>query len=155
MENIMIAESNRPMGVIYGLRHNNYKRLLSRKKPVYVKFIPHSNSKHPTKIDTNDFLFFYISGKSKSIAGYAKIATVSFKQPSEIQNCYLNNIQMDRIEFQNYILNRETKNLLFLELNDIIEFKKMIPVEYPITMGGKYITQEDIKYFLGNNIINK
>ena len=56
---------------------------------------------------------------------------------------------MDKMEFQNYILNRETKNLLFLELNKIIEFKEMIYVEYPITMVGKYITQEDIKYYLG------
>ena len=130
--------------------YNNFKQLLNRKKPVYVKFIPHSNSKHPTKIDSNDFLFFYISGESKSIAGYAKIAAVSFKQPSEIQNYYHDNIQMNKIEFQKYILNRETKNLLVLELNKIIEFKKMISVEYPITMAGRYTTQEDIKYFFSN-----
>jgi hypothetical protein len=148
----MISDSNIPQGVIYGLRYDNFKRLLSRKKPVYIKFIPHSNSKkHPTKISINDYLFFYISGYNKSIAGYAKIVSVSFKQPSVIEECFLDNIQMNTIEFHNYILNRESKNLLVLELNDIKEFKKMIPIDYPITMGGKYTSKEDTQYFLGKN----
>jgi hypothetical protein len=88
-----------------------------------------------------------LSGGSKSIIGYSKIINVLFKTSSEVKQYYINRIQMGKEDFDNYIKNRESKALLLLELENIVEFKKMISVDFPMTMAGKYMQLDKIKQY--------
>ena len=131
---------------------SNYDILKERKDPVYVKYITHSRSKNPTKLQKGHFLLLYISKKNKSIVGYAKIKDVSLKMPAEIKQNYLNRIQMQREEFNEYILDRDSKGLIFLELEEIVELEKPVLVGYPITMAGRYVSIEEKKRLVGNEV---
>lgn len=139
------------VGVIYSLRDHNYDLLKKRKSPVYIKYIPYAYSKKPTKLCKGHSLFFYISGKEKTIFGYSKIKEVTFCLPAEIKRNYMDRIQMTDKEFSKYVLQRDSKSLLTLELDDIIDLQDKVRVPYPITMGGKYVSLDDVKNLLGNH----
>jgi hypothetical protein len=139
-------------GVIFGLRENNFTRLVGIKKPVYVKFTPHSSSKNPTKVKPGNILLFYVSGKDKSIAGYARITSVSFKLPSVVMEQFKDKIQMNQNEFDSYVRNREIKPLLVLELENVNKMDSWLSVDFPVTMGGKYLRKDEIRDLIGNTI---
>ena len=122
--------------------------LKQRQSPIYVKFLPHSNPKNPTKLQKGHYLLFYISNSSKSIAGYSQIVDILFKSPIEIKQNFITHIQMDETEFTNYIEERENKPMIMLFLRNIIELKKEIPIGYPITMTGKYLTNDGLNQFI-------
>ena len=137
-------------GIIYPVNMNNFKLLLKRKKPMYVKFLIHKKSKNPTRLLKGDTLFLYLSHKDKSIIGYSKIQNISFLTPIEIQNNYIGRIQMEPQEYTVYIKGRLDKPLISLELSKIVELKTPIIIDYPITMAGKYVYGNTI-----NNLIQK
>ena len=143
-----MEQENKIGGVIYPLNENNYVLLKQRKKPIFIKFLPHSNSKNPTKLCPGNYLLFYLSKQNKSIIGYSKINDIFFKTPTEINQQYIDEIQMDKIEFERYVKNRENKPLMVLILDRIIDFKKKISIDYPITMTGKYISKDELKCFI-------
>ena len=146
-------DNNDIVGIIYSLRENNYDYLKKRKSPIYIKYIPHADSKNPTKLCKGHRLFFYISGKEKTIAGYSKIRKVAFCLPEEIRQNYMDRIQMTSDEFITYVSQRDSKSLLTLELENIIELQNEVRVPYPITMGGKYLSSNAVKNLLGNHFI--
>jgi hypothetical protein len=145
-------EKNDVAGIIYTLKEHNYYYMKKRKSPVYIKYTPHADSKNPTKLDSGHILFFYISGKEKSIIGYSKINDISFHLPKEIKQNYIDRIQMKEDEFNKYINHRESKSLLALELDKIIDLPNSIPITYPITMGGKYLSSMEVKNFIGDHL---
>lgn len=146
-------EDEEIVGIIYPVMQNNFDILKERKNPAYVKFITHVKSKNPTRLRKGHYLLFYLSRKDKSIIGYAKINAVSFKTAFEINDKYLNRIQMEQKEFDGYILDRESKQLLFLELEEIIVLDKPMPVDYPITMAGQYVSINEMKRLLGVDVL--
>lgn len=137
-------------GIIYPIREKNFQIIKNRKEPCYIKYLPHIKSKSPKTLKKGHFLLFYLSAKNKSLGGYAKIKSSTFQNPSDIEMKYMDRIQMDKKDFYEYTLDRMDKKLLFLELDDVIVFNKPVKLEYPITMGGKYITSGEL-----SNIINK
>jgi len=140
----MISE-NDIVGIIYPLRQENYQLINRIKEPVYVKFITHTNSKNPTKLKHNNYILFYQSGKNKTIVGYSKIISISFKKATEIKNEYLSRIQMNENDFCSYVKGRESKLLLFLELDQIMTLEQPVELSFPITMAGQYITKNDLR----------
>ncbi len=135
-------------GIIYPLNENNYNNLKKREKPIYVKFLTHTNSKNPTKLQKGHYLLFYISNSTKSVAGYSQIVDILFKLPIEIKKNFINQIQMDKNEFTSYIKDREAKPLIILVLNKIIDLKKEKHVSYPITMTGKYLLTNELNQYI-------
>jgi len=137
-------------GVIFGLRENNFELLKSRKNPVYVKFTAHHpSSRSPNRVQSGHLLLFYISGKCKAVAGYSKILDVSYNEPVEILENYLNHIQMTKHEYEVYIDSRESKPILTLKLGEIITLKKGIKLDFPITMAGKLVSSDEISNIIG------
>ena len=149
-----MQDRNEIVGVIYSLRKNNFDILQKRENPIYVKFIAHTTSKNPTRLNKGHFLLLYLSRRNNSISGYAKINKVSFKTPSDIKQNYIERIQMKKEEFDRYIIGRESKPLLFLELKEIVKIKKNITINHRMTMAGKYITNNEMKLLLGDNFID-
>jgi len=142
--------NNEIVGIIYSLKEHNYNYLKKRKSPIYIKYIIHGDSKNPTKLCKGHILFFYISSKEKTVVGYSKIREVTFCLPREIKQSYMDRIQMTDDEFNQYVSQRDSKLLLTLELDDIIDLQDKVRVPYPITMGGKYLSLDDVKNLLGN-----
>jgi len=141
------------IGIIYPLMQSNFNIFKKRRKPLYIKFLTHSKSKNPTKLQKGHYLLLYLSRRNKAIAGYAKIKKVSFRKVFEVQQKYINRIQMGRKEFDEYVFRRESKHLILLELNEIIELKKSVVVDYPITMAGRYVSFDEIKHLLGSEFV--
>ena len=75
----MIERNDQIGGVVYPLNEKNYRLLKQRYKPIFIKFIPHSDTKNPTKLNEGNYLLFYVSNKNKSIIGYSKIKQILFK----------------------------------------------------------------------------
>lgn len=142
------------IGIIYPVMKWNFDLLMKRINPVYVKYIIHPNSKKPTKLQNGHYLLFYLSRMEKSIIGYATIKDISFKMPNEIKENHLDLIQMDEKQFDDYTSNRSFKSLIFLELQKIVTLENPIQVGYPITMAGQYISINEIKRLLGEDIID-
>lgn len=140
--------NNNIIGIIYPILQSNFSYLLKHKEPVYIKYITHTKSKNPTKLQKGHYLLFYVSKKDKSISGYSKIKNVSFKQANEIKNQFIHRIQLNSQEFSVYIQNRESKYLLFLELEEIIQLKKPVIVTSPISMAGQYISKNQLNAIL-------
>lgn len=61
---------------------------------------------------------------------------------------------MDEEEFTNYISDRQSKLLLFLELNEITTLKNPVQMGNPMTMAGQYVSINEIKQLLGDDIID-
>jgi hypothetical protein len=137
-------EINDTMGVIYPIRQKNIGLLRKRKHPIYVKYLPHAGSQNSTRLKKGDFLFLYLSRKDKSVICYSKISSVSFKTPGEIMTRHLNEIQLNKDEFIEYVKDRKNKLLLFLELESLIELDKPYYLDYPITMAGKYVSKSEL-----------
>jgi len=146
----MIDKSHEIGGVIYPIRKNNYNLLKERSSPIYIKFLSHSSAKNPTRLRSGHYLIFYLSGANKSIIAHSKIVEVLFKKPIQIQEHHINDIQMEKEEFDIYTRNRENKSLILLKLNNIIEFENPIEIDYSISMTGMYISKESVKSFLKN-----
>lgn len=143
-----MKDKNEVNGVIYPIRNHNYKRLLTKSNPIYVKYIPHSNSKNATRLQIGNYIFFYLSKGDKLIIGYSKIKKITFKTSEELIKSSINQIQMDKEEFIHYIQNREEKELLVLELKKIMSLTNSINSPYPISMAGRYVSKEETKKFL-------
>ncbi len=135
-------------GIIYSLKEHNFDLLHKRTKPVYVKYLPQGGGKYPTKLTPGHFILFYLSGGSKSIIGYAEISDVAIKYPPEIERNYSNRMQMDCDEFDEYTLDRKDKTMIVLILENLVVLKKLIPIQFPITMAGKYISKDELKQIL-------
>ncbi|MDO9538173.1 MAG: DUF365 domain-containing protein, partial [Thermoplasmata archaeon] len=129
-------------GIIYPIMQNNFTILMTRTNPVYVKFITHTKSKKPTKLQKENYLLFYLSKNDKSIIGYSKIQKISFEQPHDILNNFINRIQMNECEFSAYIQGRKSKQLIVLELEKIYKLKKRVIISFPMTMAGRYVSKE-------------
>jgi hypothetical protein len=142
---MLTIDGKKVIGIIYPLHNHNFDRLKKKKNPVYVKYLTHVNSRHATKIHEGDFLFFYRSGGDKSIIGFSKIVKISFKTPLDIEQHYLDRIQMEKNEFEKYISNRKSKPLIFLELKEILKFEKPANIDFRMTMVGKYISIDEIR----------
>jgi len=150
----MTDEETETIGIIYPIMQNNFDLLLERKNPVYVKYITHVKSKHPTRLNPGHFLLLYLSRKDKEIIGYARIENIRFLKPNEIKQHYVNRIQMDKEEFNGYILDRNEKQLICLELEKIIKKQIPVKVDNPITMAGKYVDTIELKSLLGEDFID-
>lgn len=132
-------------GVIYPINKKNLSKLKRVDNPMYIKYLPHGKSKNPTKLESNNFLFYYLSGGEKTIVGYSKINDIKFKMPEAILENYIDRIQMSRKEFDEYTKERKGKELLTLFLEDFLIFSKPVKTNYHVTMAGKYLTEEEIK----------
>lgn len=132
-------------GIIYPLKQKDFDLLKKRDDPIYVKFTRHEKSNKELRLSKNDFLLFYISRKRKAIEGYGKITNVYFISPDKVINNYLNRIQMRKKYFETYISDRESKDLLAIEIESVIELNKPIKPNKPITMAGRYVTDKEIK----------
>ncbi len=51
-------------------------------------------------------------------------------------------------EFNAYTLNRENKALLFIELNEIIDFSNPIKINKSVSMAGLYLKKSEIETIL-------
>lgn len=142
------------IGIIYPVMKRNFDFLKKRNTPVYVKYITNPESKNATRLKNGHFLLFYLSRKDKTILGYSTIKNISFKKPYEIKESYLDQIQMEEKEFENYTSDRQSKSLIFLELNKITALENPVQLENPITMAGKYVSINEIKRLLGDDIID-
>ncbi len=149
-----MEDHNKIAGAIYPLRKNNFDILQKRENPIYVKFIAHTTSKNPTRLSKGHYLLLYLSRRDNTINGYAKIHKVSFKTPLDIKQNYINRIQMKKAEFDRYIIGRESKPLLFLELEKIVKLKKNITFNQRITMAGQYISTKEMKRLLEEGAIS-
>ena len=131
----------------------NFNLLKKRKTPVYVKYITHPGSKNATRLKKEHYLLFYLSRMDKSIVGYTKIKNISYKMPEEIKADQLNKIQMEKKEFDAYSSDRQSKPLLFLELDRIVTLENPVKMEKPMTMAGQYVSIKGIKQLLGDDIL--
>ena len=125
---------------------------MSRIDPIFIKYLTHATSKYPTKLVNGDILFFYLSGENKVIVGFSRIEEICMELPTYVKNEYLNRIQMNESELNNYIKDREVKPLLILKLNKIIELTPPISINFPITMTGKYVYETDMKSLINLKI---
>lgn len=132
-------------GVIYPLKLNNYHLLKQRKKPIYIKFLTHSNSKHPTKLQRGHHILFYLSKGSKLIVGYSEITDVLFKTPFEVRKNYIDKIQMSEEEFDSYTKNREG-GIKTIQSHE--KYRVSLKVnEDKVYVGNK---DHDLTYYLNN-----
>ena len=136
------------IGVIYPIRTKNYTRLKSVQSPVFIKYLQHFNNKNPTKLKNGHYIIFYLSKKDKKVIGYSQIKNIVFKLPEEIIKEDANNMQMEINEFNEYIKNRESKKLLILELDKIIDIINPKIISSGITMTGKYIKKDEFDYII-------
>jgi hypothetical protein len=137
----MPIETHEIKGVIFPIRRINYNILKKRNNPIFIKFLTHSDSKNPTKLQSDHFLLLYLSKSNKSIIAYSQIKRITFKKPLEVLKYHLDDIQMEKEEFSKYIQNRENKSLVLLELKKISELDNPVPVDQPITMAGMYVSK--------------
>ena len=72
--------------------------------------------------------------------------------PNDILDSYKDRIQMTIEEFKKYIAGRESKPLLVLELESINKLKEPVAVIRPVTMAGRYVSYDEISYFLKNYV---
>jgi hypothetical protein len=139
-------------GIIYPLKKHNFFRLKNSQKPVYVKYVGRSEKYHYTKLQSGNKLLFYQSSISKSIVGYGTIISIAFLLPKDIQLNYIDRIQMDMSEFESYCASRLNTQLIFIELDQVTELTKPIKLDYHVTMGGKYLSEEEINIILNSKI---
>lgn len=140
-------------GVIYPLMYENFILLKSRKNPVYIKY-PARTLKKASPLKKGNILLLYQSKANKSIIAFGIIKNVSLKLPDEIKSKYLDKIQMEKDQFNNYISGRESKELLFIELDKIIEFNKPVISSRPITMAGLLIDKNEVNKIMRNGKVD-
>ena len=106
-----------------------------------------------TRLQAGIYLLFYLSGEDKSVVAYAKVKSLSFKQPAEIRE-ERGRTQMDEEKFNEHIRSRESKPLVFLELGKVVLLERPTPVasvvRSPITMAGLYLTADELRLFIGD-----
>jgi len=141
-------------GAMHFLFENNFKRLKEIKHPIFVKFTGHNNWKKPSRLKKNHFLLLFTSRRYKWLVGYSKIIRVSFNYPFDVKHKYIDRIQMKEQEFQRYINNRKMRILTLLEIGEIFELDEKKPVGIPLTLNGKYLSIEEIRFLLGKSIVD-
>ena len=139
------------IGVIYPILPRFVKRIFDDNRSVFVKYVAHPNY---LRTGVRKILFYESQG-NKEIVGEARIKTNEFLTPLEALQKYLNKIFLDKDELMEYASSRPSRTLsrkmLVLVLTKPVKYSKGIKYEKPITMAGKYLTEEDYDLLMLQN----
>ena len=119
--------------------------LRTKKNPAYVKYLTQQSNLF---LREGHYVLFYVTKKEKSILSYSKVKKISFLSREEIIEHKLDNIQMNKEDFEEYTSSRKTKPLFFLELDRIYNFEDPVFLNYPITMTGKRVLKGELDKIL-------
>ena len=137
-------------GVIYPLPSSMIDRI-ERSKNIFVKYLPHAHKKkgNPTKLKPGNKLYIYESRGRKKVVGEASIKNIEFLLVNDVINYYKNKTIPNELEIKQYSKGRESKELMVLTLGEFKKYEKLMKVNSPITMAGRYVTTKN-KHILFN-----
>lgn len=132
------------IGVIYPLPKNLIDRI-DKSKNIFIKYLPRvpTRKSYSLKIREGIKLYIYRSGHNKTIVTEAIIDKVELLFFDEIISKYKNRTIAPYDELIKYVQDRENKKLLVLHLKNIKKYDNPLKVKVPITMAGRYITNEN------------
>ena len=135
---------NEIIGVIFPLPEGIAKRILNRKKTIFLKYLTHNHSnKSKIKLKKGIKLFIYISKLQKTVFGEALIDKVEYFSKSEVPKNYSKKLMLNCFELREYSKGRENKKMVFLHLKRIKRYLKPKKINVPITMAGRYLIKGD------------
>lgn len=131
-------------GVIYPIPLQFVNRIFAEKKNVFVKYVT-----HPTcvRVVPKNKILFYVSHGHKEIVGEATIEAIEFLTPMDALKKHGDKIFLDRDELMEYTSQQPSRTtlrkMLVLVLSKPRKYSKSISCKKPITMTGRYFTEED------------
>jgi len=140
------------IGVIHALQTDVIANIFINKKDIFVKYTPHvPTKKSKNKLKEGMVLFIYESRNLKEIVGKAVIQKIEYLIQKDIIKKYYLRLMISPEKLQEYAGNRrKEKPALVLTLNNITKYKKPIKLDFPITMGGLYVTSNNRREILGD-----
>ena len=133
------------LGVIYTLPSNALSKILDEKKNIFVKYTPFQPSKKSKiKLFEGMKLYLYETKANKEILGEAIVDKIIFCNLQEIVKDYMNKLMLTKNELEEYCRNRYEKKAMLFILKNIKKYIKPIGIEKNITMGGLYVTSDNI-----------
>lgn len=128
-------------GIIYPLPLQIAYRILQDKKSVFVKYPIHDTI--PPNLLSCRKLLLYISRSNKEIAGECDILLINLMTISEAVSKYGDKLFLTEEELIKYSNGRCDKNMLVIELGNIIKYSEPRYLGHGITMAGEYISKEN------------
>jgi len=124
-------------GVIFPLPIDMIKRAAKKEKDVFIKY----TNLHLTSKMT---LYLYGSGGNKKIIAESEIKNVKSLLAKNVWEKYGDRLIQNKSEFEEYIGEREGKELVVLELDEIQRYNNSIdvPEGKKITMAGLYVNEK-------------
>lgn len=143
------------IGVIYPIPFKFVNRIFEDKRNVFVKYVSHPNGK---RINFKKVLFYESRG-NKQIIGEATIKANEFLTPLEALEKYGEKVFLEKDELIEYALHQPlrtmSRKMLVLVLSKPTRFSKRIIYKKPMTMAGKYLTENDYETLMLQNIKEK
>lgn len=134
---LRVENQNEIIGIIFPILPNHVERFFADGKTVFVKFV----SRAPTRLQTGHRLFFYKSRNDRELVGEALISGIETKPPKDILSDFHDRLFLTRKEMEQYVGNRQSKEMLVLILSKVKKYHAAIRLERPVTMAGQYVTR--------------
>lgn len=133
------------LGVIYALPSNVLDRILNKKKNVFIKYTPFQPSKKSKiKLYEGMKLYLYETKANKEILGEAIVDKILFYDFHEIISKYTEKLMLTNEELEEYCGDRYEKKAMIFILKNIQKYKHPIKIDKNITMGGLYVTEDNL-----------
>jgi len=133
-------------GVIYPIPLRFIKRILSEKRNVFVRYLPHSTC---PRLAPRSKILLYASRGQKEIVGEAMINKIEFLTPDEVLEKYGKKVFLNRDELMTCASQRSSrttsKKMLTLVLSVPKKYSKGIKYKGHMTMAGEYLTEDIYK----------
>ena len=125
------------IGAIYAVPTNLMEGLFNAKSRVFVKVTGHASS----KIAPKHKIVFYESHNEKKLVGEGIVENVEFLNPAEVLSKYGKELFINKDEFIKYVGKRQ--RILVIQLKGLRKYQEPVQCKEVITMGGKYLTEEE------------
>jgi len=133
------------LGVIYALPRNVLNRILNKKKSIFVKYMPFEpTKKSKIKLHEGIKLYLYETKANKEILGEAIVDKILFYNFQEIISRCDDQLMLTNKELKDYCRNRYEKKAMLFMLKNIQKYNQPIKIDTNITMGGLYVTEDNI-----------
>jgi len=130
------------LGVSHPIPKKFAERIYNHGKNVFV------SKKSLKKAIKGDKFLIYESRGSHAYTGWADIISNGLEKTDEILKKYENNLIVTKNEFIEYSKNRSEMNIIQFE--NFEKFKKPVPPNRFVSIGGKYIYEDEFKMIKSN-----
>jgi hypothetical protein len=124
-------------GYVFSLSREMIERAISEERDVFIKYCP-------WEIEPGRVLYLYDTGKrgSRQIIASAKIASVERIPANEVWDRLGTRIIPNKDEYEEYISERESREVVVMELADLSYLDEPVDPPGNITMAGLTLDEE-------------